>query len=177
MQERLMFCPMPPSTHRFWSFDLRTSQLVSLKTNELQRLNDVPQEDIIAFVGGPWSHRAWHTKGLVQKCPVSTGLHKFSLPMFTLLLVDFSVVEWFAAFFGQRMSEVHGNIDSVWWCFSNALAQISASWVYPIRSQWSLDDPLMSELLLWASGKFELIAHVGVWVPDKSLDKLTKTNA
>ena len=61
---------------------LRTSQLVSLKTNELQRLNDVPQEDIIALVGGPWSHRAWHTKGLVQKCPVSTGLHKFSLLYF-----------------------------------------------------------------------------------------------
>ena len=40
---------------------LCTRQLISLKTNELQRLNDVSQEDIIAFVGGPWIKTAWHT--------------------------------------------------------------------------------------------------------------------
>lgn len=96
-------------------------QLVSLKTNELQRLNDVPQEDIIAFVGGPWSHRAWawHTKGLVQKCPVSTGLDKFSLLVYSIFSL-FQCSWMIRSFFGQRMSE----------------AQISASWIYP-------NDPLM----------------------------------
>lgn len=42
-------CDLLWRTHVVQALSLR---LGDLKTNELQRLNDVPQEDIIAFVGG-----------------------------------------------------------------------------------------------------------------------------